>query len=161
MSWDKRVDFKQWKENIFRLKSLFHLKVTRPGVRTAKTFSMWPWGAMVVVMHYFSGGSKNACVYLYKVIYHKGNETKWHLLNQTHRVLTDLIIHNIKTVWLLCKLNSSAVIGCCHPFQSIGPLGWCFLLVDLSIWEGPASQPQSTLSCCKNLPLLIKILTPP
>ena len=30
-----------------------------------------------------------------------------------------------------------------------------------SIWEGPASQPKSTLSCCKNLPPFLKILTPP
>ena len=29
------------------------------------------------------------------------------------------------------------------------------------IWEGPASQPQSTLSCWKNFPLLIKISDPP
>jgi hypothetical protein len=29
------------------------------------------------------------------------------------------------------------------------------------IWEGPASQPQSTLSCCKNLPPLLKNSDPP
>ena len=39
-----------------------------------------------------------------------------------------------------------------------------FMLTDIGfvfIWEGPASQPQSTLSRWKNFPLLIKILTPP
>ena len=29
------------------------------------------------------------------------------------------------------------------------------------IWEGPASQPQSTLSRCKNLPTLLKNSDPP
>ena len=40
-------------------------------------------------------------------------------------------------------------------------MGFIHLFLILSLREGPDSQPQSTLSCWKNLSPVIKIMTPP
>ena len=49
-------------------------------------------------------------------------------------------------ILLLCSVNNRAIL-----FEKL----WT------AIREGPASQPQSTLSCCKNLPPLLKNSDPP